>query len=165
MSESIELEDEESQDMGSRNHSLAQARLTGLLFNDKRFSVFVELSLELSQLDMSQFDIKAKDELKPDVCIYPKGEGMGVEDTLKMQEMPLLAIEVISPKQGVGEIISKFKVYFALGVKSCWLVVPALGNVTVFSDIHNRKTFGIVRDTEVIDDILEIRLPIDGIFG
>ncbi len=69
MSDLLELEDEENQEMGSYNHSLAQAQLTGLFFNDKRFSVFIELSLDVSQTDLSQFGMKTKEELKPDICL------------------------------------------------------------------------------------------------
>ena len=44
--------------------------------------------------------LKAKEELKPDICLYPKTEKSGFRkrDILKMSDMPLLAIEIISPK-------------------------------------------------------------------
>lgn len=37
-------ENNEEPELGSRNHSFVQARVTSLLSNDDRFSVFVELS-------------------------------------------------------------------------------------------------------------------------
>jgi len=43
-----------------------------LLFNDKRFKPFIELSLDASQMDLSQFGLKTKDELIPDICVYQK---------------------------------------------------------------------------------------------
>ena len=67
----IGYEDKES-DMGSLYHSLTQANLTGMLMNDKRLAVLVELSLDTQQLDLSQFGLKTKNELKPDVCAYIK---------------------------------------------------------------------------------------------
>jgi Uma2 family endonuclease len=75
--------------------------------------------------------------------------------------MPILAIEVLSPKQGTYEILEKFKVYFELGVQSCWLVYPEAEAITVYSSINNRKLFG---NGEVIDEVLDIRLPHHDIF-
>ncbi|OQY52134.1 MAG: hypothetical protein DRR08_09750 [Candidatus Parabeggiatoa sp. nov. 2] len=89
------IEDEEAWEIGSLNHSITQAQITTLLGSDKRFRVMVELSLEARQIDLTQFGIKAKDELKPDICLYPhtvKGKRR-----LRMSEMPLLAIEIVSP--------------------------------------------------------------------
>ena len=47
------LEDEES-DIGSVNHSLTQVMIASLLVNDERFSVLTELSLDISQHDLSK---------------------------------------------------------------------------------------------------------------
>ncbi|EDN68764.1 hypothetical protein BGP_0053 [Beggiatoa sp. PS] len=44
--------------MPSRNHSFLMGRIIGLLFSDDRFTVMPELSLDTSQIDLSQFDIK-----------------------------------------------------------------------------------------------------------
>jgi hypothetical protein len=56
-------------DKPSKNHSLIMGRITGLLFNDERLIVMPELSLDTSQIDLNQFNLKAKDELIPDVCV------------------------------------------------------------------------------------------------
>jgi hypothetical protein len=37
--ELIEFEDEELENMGSINHSIVQAKITGLLLNDERFTL------------------------------------------------------------------------------------------------------------------------------
>ncbi len=159
-----EYQEYRRQTMPSRNHSLTVGRLTGLLFNDERFTVMPELSLDISQTDLSQFELKAKDELVPDICLYSyeldKSEPV---DEIKMAEMPLLAIDVLSPRQGVDDIIVKFQAYFALGVKSCWLVIPATESITIYSQPHQYKTFG-TEATEVIDEIMDIRLPIKKVF-
>jgi len=158
------IEENEVQKMPSRNHSLTVGRITGLLFNEERFTVMPELSLDTSQTDLSQFGLKAKDELVPDVCLYPcevdRSEPL---DELKMEQMPLLAIEVLSPRQGVNDIIAKFQAYFTLGVKSCWLVIPATESITVYSQAKQYKTFG-TDATELIDEVMDIRLPIQKVF-
>jgi len=165
MGESRELEEEESQEIGSLNHSIVQAQITGLLYPDERFRVMVELSLDASQIDLSQFGLKTKDELKPDVCLYPRSVGLSEPtDILKMLDMPLLAIEVLSPTQTIGDILAKFKAYFALGVKSCWLVTPLIKAITIYSQPSQFKTFGL-STAEVIDEVLDIHLPIQKVFG
>ncbi len=78
--------------------------------------------------------------------------------------MPVLIIEIISPSQGTDDLLAKFKAYFALGVKSCWLVIPANEVITVYSAQGDFESFGS-QDTEVIDEILDIRLPKPQIFG
>jgi Uma2 family endonuclease len=157
-------EEKESQDVGSLNHSIVQTQVAALLIGDQRFRSIVQLSLDTT--DLSQFNLKAKDELVPDVCVYPNTvKFIHVGDILKMPEMPLLAIEVVSPKQGLDEIINKFKAYFALGVKSCWLAIPTVESITVYSGPTNFKLFDVKRDTEVVDEVLDIHLPLQPIFG
>ncbi|RKZ71066.1 MAG: hypothetical protein DRR19_32865 [Candidatus Parabeggiatoa sp. nov. 1] len=171
-----ELEDEDIEDevadMGSLYHGMAQANLTGLLIHEERFAVITELSLDASQIDLSQFGLKVKDELKPDVCVYivlPEHEQTKTvekadTDIVKVSKMPDLAIEVLSPTQSVNALLRKFDAFFALGVKSCWLVMLALEEVRVFSKPRSYKIFDVQRDTEVIDEIMAIRQPIQKIF-
>jgi Uma2 family endonuclease len=137
--------------------------------------VFVELSLDASAcgLDLSKFGIKNKDELKPDVCVYlktsaPKSEGDGEKrldsDIIRVPKPPALVIEVLSPSQSVNELLRKLDAYFAMGVQSAWLVIPSLEEIKVFSPEKNRKNFEVGTDEEVIDETLDIRLPIKKIF-
>ncbi|MCP4702526.1 MAG: Uma2 family endonuclease [Gammaproteobacteria bacterium] len=161
-----ECQQDEIQKLGSLNHSFIQAQLIGQLLKDERFTTLVELSLDINQTDLSQFGIKAKEELKPDVCIYPK-KGVRFNksrDVLRMPDMPLLAIEVLSPKQGIDDILTKFHAYFSLGVKSCWLVIPANESITVYSTPDDLKLFGR-DDTEVVDEVADIHLPVQNVFG
>jgi len=131
---------------------------------DENFTIAVELSLDVSQTDLSQFGLKVKEELKPDISLYEETyEPNPREDIVKMSKMPSLAIEILSPTQGFNDIFPKFKAYFALGVKSCWLVTPALESVAVYS-VGQYKPYDIAHDTEVIDETLNIRLPPQKIF-
>jgi Uma2 family endonuclease len=172
MTELIETENEvledEVRDMPSKNHSFTMGTITGLLFNDERFTVMPELSLDTSPIDLSQFNLKAKEELIPDICVYrelPDEPGDELDnDILRMTQMPELAIEILSPKQGIDDILLKFKAYFALGIKSCWLVIPSVKVIKIYSAQGN-KIFDIQHDTQLVDDIMDIRLPIQSIFG
>ena len=152
-------ETEEAGEMGSHNHSAIQANITYLLKRMGKYSVYTELSLDTSSLDPQQF--RYKDEIKPDVCVYAKRGLIRPFDILKMSEMPLLVVEVLSPKQSAYEILEKFAAYFALGVKSCWLVEPLTAIVAVYSalDVHQNFTAG-----EVVDDSIGLHLPFGEIF-
>jgi len=170
MDESATIKNEEYQDyevqkMGSWNHSMTQSRVVSLLSNDERFVAPVELSLDVAQTDLSPFGLKAKGELIPDVCLYLKNgtRPKRGDDILKMSEMPLLVIEILSIKQSIDDILNKIKAYFALGVKSCWLIVPMNESVTVYASPHQFKTFG-TDSTEIIDETVDIRLPIQKLF-
>jgi Uma2 family endonuclease len=156
-----EVEVEESEEMGSFNHAYVQIRLGILLDRLGKYTPVGELSLDVSSIDLSKFDLRIKEEIKPDLCLYPKRGIIRPSDILRMKEMPLLAIEVLSPRQGIYDIIEKFKVYFALGIPSCWLVEPILSTVTVYSAMDNYHTFS---SGEIVDERLGIRLPIQEIF-
>ncbi|MEZ4869875.1 MAG: Uma2 family endonuclease [Caldilineaceae bacterium] len=150
---------EEVSEMGSYNHSTTQANLAFLLKRTGKYTVSTELSLDVSQFHADH--ITLGNEIRPDVCIYPKRGMSRPYDILKMTEMPLLAVEILSPKQGSQEILEKFEVYFALGVKSCWLVDPTTEVVTVYSTLEQPHSFSV---GEVVDEKLGIRLPLEEVF-
>ncbi len=158
------LEDEES-DIGSVNHSLTQVMIASLLVNDERFSVLTELSLDISQHDLSKYGIKARDEIKPDICVYSNKIGFQEFDILKMTEMPLLAIEILSPSQGPKELKDKIRAYFDLGIKSCWLVIPDAQLISVYAKQGGFRNFDVQHDSELFDEVMDIHLPIAKVFG
>ncbi|MEZ4712833.1 MAG: Uma2 family endonuclease [Caldilineaceae bacterium] len=127
--------------MGSFNHSTVQANLSYLLKRIGKYTVSVELSLDSSLLDKNVFDVK--DELIPDLCVYPKRQLVKSDDILKMTEMPLIAIEVLSFRQFPSTLIEKFRAYFALGIQSCWLVDPLTQSIHVYASMDQWRTFGI----------------------
>jgi Uma2 family endonuclease len=154
------LEEEQELDtMGSYNHSLVQGNLAYLVRKYSAYSAFVELSLDVSTLDKGKFS-DVRDELKPDVCAYPKRSVMDL-DILVMSEMPLLVIEIVSPRQGLLEIVKKFQAYFALGIQSCWLVDPITTVVRVYHPHKAPRTFST---QEVVDEVANIKIPVAEIF-
>jgi Uma2 family endonuclease len=160
---------EEEKDVPSQNHSLIQARLGGLFNLDDRFNAATELTLDVSQIDLTPFKIQATQELEPDVVVYYANEFDMIDptednDVLKVSQMPLLAIEILSPTQGTAGIFAKFRAYFAVGIKSCWLVDPTLRTVTVCSSPKELNVYKLA-DGEVVDQMLDIRLPLSKIFA
>ncbi len=162
-----EILENEELDVPSFKHSRVQTNLTVLLGNEERFETFVELSLDVGEMDLSRFRIKAKDELVPDICVYtellPLLNEEVDDDLLTVSQIPDLVIEVLSPSQSVSFLVRKIKAFLALGVKSCWLVMPSVEVINVYSSTH-KKTFDM-SDTEVVDDIMDIHLPIQKVFS
>jgi len=162
MEDTDEWVDGETTEIGSYNHSYLQINLGAQLQMAGEFTVCADLSLDVSSLDLSQFQIRAKEEIKPDLSVYTRRGLSRPVDILKMTEMPLLVVEILSPLQGSYEILQKFRAYFALGIKSCWLVDPATEVVAVYSSFERHATFS---QDDVIDETIPIRIPLHTIFA
>jgi Uma2 family endonuclease len=134
----------------SFNHGYFQLSIGMVLRQQDNFSVVSAISIEI--------DGK---EYIPDISVYPQRKINRLHDIVKTTEMPLLAIEILSPTQGTLEIVNKFQVYFQGGIKSCWLVDPLQGSVVVFSSPDNAQTF---TTGGLIDKTLDIDIPIDELF-
>ena len=155
-----EEEAEEFDDMGSFNHSTVQGNLAYLLKRIGKFTVPVELSLDSSSLDKSIYNVK--DELIPDICIYTKRQLIKADDIMKMKDMPLMAVEVLSFRQFTSSLVEKFRAYFALGVQSCWLVDPVTQTVHIYSSSDQWRSFSI--EDELVDGSLDIRFAVADVF-
>ncbi len=138
--------------MPSKNHAIIQGNLVVALtiHAEERYRFLPEVKLHTPPVD-----------LVPDVAVYPLIEFDSLNDELKMEEMPLGVIEIISPSQGDQELVDKLARYFDAGVKSCWLVQPTFRIITVFSD---KRTFKTYIEGELYDQILDIRLDLKRIF-
>jgi Uma2 family endonuclease len=149
-----EYEIERNKPMPSLNHSLVQANLIFLLSATcrKRYSVASELNLELSNW-----------ESVPDLCIYPKLKFDSQNDMLRMTEPPLCAVEIISPSQSINELKAKANNYFRYGVKSCWIVLPVLENIYVFSSPTEYQIFRVHETLR--DEVLDVTIPLTEVFA
>lgn len=134
----------------SYQHGYVCLNLGSALKQLKRFSVFSELSLMLDK------------EYIPDICVYPKRKvDFAANDIVRMTEMPLAIMEVLSPRQAILDIQEKFPVYFSAGVKSCWLVIPPAQTVTVYAAPGQGQLF---KTGNVVDLVLNIEISIEEIF-
>jgi Uma2 family endonuclease len=160
--ETVQAATVEDENIGSFNHGYIQLRLGGLLDRLGTFTPVGELSLDVSGIDLTQFELKSKTELIPAISLYPKRTLSRPTDIQRMTEMPLVAIQILSPRQGFDEILEKFKVYFALGIQSCWLIAPAINAITVYSAPTQWTTF---TQGDVIDEGVGVRLSLTEIFA
>jgi Uma2 family endonuclease len=69
----------------------------------------------------------------PDVVAYPVRDLHFTGEPARQTAAPLLAVEIDSPPQITAETVEKTLRYFAFGVRSCWVVFPALKGVAVYS--------------------------------
>jgi Uma2 family endonuclease len=87
----------------------------------------------------------------PDVSVFPFEPSDWENDELRSKVAPILAIEILSPKQASGILSKKIRTnYFKAGVKSAWIVFPDLKNITVLHPDGNIQTYyrGILKDVE-----------------
>lgn len=127
--------------MPSRNHGILQTRIARLLdvAYENEYSILTAVELELTS-----------GRAVPDVAIYPKMHIIDWdEDVIRMPDAPLTAIEIISPRQAYMDLTDKNKkIYFPAGVKSTWIVMPALKTIYVYTSSSHHITFekGILKD-------------------
>ena len=70
---------------------------------------------------------------------------------------------MLSPRQSISYLTRKIKAYFELNVRSAWLVNPEQGVISIYSTPNRGKPFSY-KDVEAIDEIMNIRLPIQKVF-
>lgn len=148
-----DYEIERHKPMPSFNHAIIQGNLiTELnLRYRKKYSVASEVSLSLTDWPSV-----------PDLAIYPKRPLDFQNDLIKVQEVPLAVVEIISPSQSLNELTDKAHQYFAHGVQSCWLVLLPLTTICVFSSADDYTYF---RAHETLEDKnLGITLPLKEVF-
>ena len=93
----LTYEEERGKPMPSRNHAVIEMRL-GLEFSKHReFDTLLELTLEL---------VPGK-WLVPDISICPHRPLDLRHDVVRLTEPPLLTVEIVSPSQGLEEILVK----------------------------------------------------------
>lgn len=140
--------------MPSRLHSLLTKRLTVFLENhySGKFEVLPELTLdtpgEKTVTDIAICEIEPID---------------FSQDEIKRKEPPLATIEILSPTQVLQTLLDKTNDYFSFGVKSCWVVLPTLKSIYVFSAPGQFEVYS--HGDELHDPNLDVSVPIDTIFA
>lgn len=137
------------------NHAYVQTNLLAELKvrYRKTYTILSELNLSMPQ----------RPDTVPDIAIYPKLQIDFLHDVTSMTQMPLTAVEIISPSQAHEEILAKFERYFNAGVQSCWLVMPSLQAIAVYSAIGKYQFFP--ETTVLTDAATGIELNLSEIFA
>jgi Uma2 family endonuclease len=144
---------ERGKPMPNEIHGSVQANLLGLLIAHykKQFRFISELTIELGEKTAV-----------PDISVYARYEVPWTKRVPAAKaEPPLVAIEIISPSQTLVEMLDKADMYFAQGVKSCWIVQPELQTISVLHLGEKPRTF----DSGMVEDMLVgIQIPIEEVF-
>lgn len=124
MLENTQAIDNLVEEMPSLNHSYICAQLMRQLLQDETIQPLPELTLDI------------ENGLTPDISVYRKEKihPNFFEDVLKVKELPVLAIEVISSSQSIQAILEKSKLLVNSGIKTVWTVEPYGRSVFVMNN-------------------------------
>ena len=142
-----QAESEIRKSMASRNHAKIQSRMAKILgINyDENYDVLTEFEVEL-----------VGKRVVLDVCICPFEPSNWQNDVIRGSELPLLLVEILSPRQAFDDIMDKIReIYFPAGAKSVWVVLPSAESIIVFKPNTKPQTFnqGILKDADSGFDI------------
>jgi Uma2 family endonuclease len=157
VAEQIEIlndyETERGKPMPSLNHAVLQRNLLfSLIPFIEKYELLPEISIKIDDWGAT-----------PDIGIFEKQNIDFKHDVIKLDFVPLCAIEILSPTQSLSELIDKSEQFFLKGAKSYWLVLPQLENIYVFSQIFTYKIFQ--KNDILIDDNLGITIDLKKVFG
>lgn len=137
----LTYEEERGKPLPSYNHSVIELQLGAQFLADVRFRSGIEMTLELLP----------GEPLTPDISVYLNEPIDLRHDIIRRTDPPLLTVEIVSPRQGLHDIMAKVEFYLAHGVKSVWLVTPPLREVTIFLPDGTQQSHhgGVVRDPAI----------------
>jgi len=132
----LEIEEFQTEDVTSYNHAKITYRLAKILSRyDEQYDILPELEFELSY-----------GRAKPDIAICKLGKIDWLRDIIRPTHPPLLAIEILSPRQALSDLTDKvLDVYFPSGTAVVWVIIPHFRQITVMTTNHqNTLTSGIL---------------------
>ncbi len=138
----------------SKQHARLQTRIAIYLavhFADQ-YETFIGLTLDTPG-----------EKSTPDICTYDLEPVDFFHDEIKRKDPPLVTIEILSPSQSLQTLLDKTNDYFTFGVKSCWVVIPALQSIYVFQAPQNHEVFS--KGEVVHDPNFDIHIPMDLLFS
>jgi Uma2 family endonuclease len=150
--ELTEYERELGKPLPSKNHGTVQAELSRTLLNkyDTQYSIVSELTIQFPD-----------QRITPDLSVYPLRPTNWDNDEIVVTELPLLAIEILSPKQGLYDVEEKVKEMLKAGVKSAWVVLPSLRTIVIY---ESGKDAHVITAGEVRDNATGISVTSEEIF-
>ncbi|MDM8535574.1 Uma2 family endonuclease [Desulfobacterales bacterium HSG17] len=104
----------------SYNHAAITMIIGTEINKTRKFRAFSELTLL----------IDGKEHI-PDISVYKWRKIDITRDIKKMEELPLMAIEILSPTQAVEDLIGKSEIYLNAGIKSVWIVQPFSHTISI----------------------------------
>ena len=139
--------DKQDEEMPSLNHSYICLQILRQLLQNEKVEPLPELTLDIAN------------GLTPDISIFPKEQihPNFFRDVPKFQQMPVLAIEVISSSQTIEELLEKAAQLIQAGVKVVWTIEPHSRSVFVTTSLEEKLFHdGIVENEEIQVDFAKV---------
>jgi Uma2 family endonuclease len=148
-----QYEIERGKPIPSKNHAFVQTRLiVAFATQFTQYQVLSELSLQLGT-----------SEKVPDLAIFENIKFTPGNDEIRVEQIPLTVIEILSYNGFIEDLIANKNAYFENGIGSYWLVLPDLKSIYVFSSPFESEVY--THKDILKDEILGIELELKGIFG
>lgn len=153
--ESSDYNEDTGKPMANLSHSVAQANLAAEFHHGgkNKYLVGSELTVEFA-------DGKV---LTPDIAVLPKRPIDWRREPVRYQEVPLLVVEILSPRQGYLDIMVKLDIYFANGVQSVWVVQPASQSIDIYRPGEQRPQ--IIQQGEAKDPATGLTVRLEEVFA
>jgi len=123
MLENTQATDNKAEKMPSLNHSYICAQVMRQLLQDDSIQPLPELTLDIDNGLTPDISVFKKEKIQPNFF----------EDILKVKELPVLVIEVISSSQSIQAILEKSKLLVNSGIKTVWTIEPYGRSIFVVS--------------------------------
>ncbi len=119
----FEFSEKSGEKMPSLNHSYICVQILRQLLQNESVQPLTELTLDIGK------------GLTPDICVYQKEKIKPnfFRDIARFPEMPVVAIEILSPTQNIQEVLEKAVVLVNAGAEIVWTVEPYTRSVFVTS--------------------------------
>lgn len=131
-------------------HSAIVINIGGELVKQKEFRAHSELTITIDG-----------DDHQPDISVYKRKKlnFISEEDQVRTEEMPLVAIEIVSPNQTMNDLIKKTNFYLQSGIQSVWIVHPQTHSITV-----RTKDSAEIYHKGILKDVTGVRVDLGIIF-
>ena len=118
--------------MPSELHGITQMFLGGeLLQLYPDFVTYSELTLRIDD----------QGDVTPDLCVYGPRDFDYENDQTRVEEPPVIAVEIASPTQSISELVSKGRRLIRAGTQSVWVVQPPIRTISVLASDRDVKTY------------------------
>ncbi len=114
MQETAQIDHDQADAMPSLNHSYICAQILRQLLNSEDVQALPELTLEVANGLTPGISVFPKEQVNPNFFV----------DVLRFQQLPMLAIDIISPSQSVQAVLEKARLLVESGIAAVWTVEP-----------------------------------------
>ena len=111
---------------------------------------------------LSELTLATTPNSTPDICIYPTKKVSRKNTKAKTEKAPITTIEIQSPSQSIEALQQKaWDLYFPMGVKSSWIVIPALRGIQILLPDNTELFFN---SNLLKDPVTGIEIEIEKVF-